>query len=62
MRTNADVVEQLKSLDKIIHDKEIHFFHELADAADTHLINFLKTDLDFLKEKRDELKKKYLTH
>ena len=48
-------VENLELLNKIIDERENHFQHALSEAADNQLLNHLKSDLDFLKEKRRAL-------
>jgi hypothetical protein len=53
----AEENENLALLNKLIAERENHFQHALSEAADSHLLYHLKKDLDFLKEKREELKR-----
>ena len=43
--------ENVELLMKIILERENQFQHALSEAADNQLLNHLKSDLDFLKEK-----------
>src|SRR5690349_17055524 len=52
---NMQDVENLRQLNKLIADRENNFQHALSDAADSHLLHHLKSDIDFLREKRDAL-------
>lgn len=47
--------ENIELLNKIIEERENQFQHALSDAADSQLLNHMKSDLDFLKEKRKML-------
>lgn len=47
--------DELSLLNKLIAERENHFQHALSEAADHSLLFHLKKDLDFLKEKREEL-------
>ena len=44
-------LENLELLNKIIQEREDQFQHALSEAADQQLLNHLKEDLEFLKEK-----------
>lgn len=46
-----NAMENLELLLKIIKEREDQFQHALSEAADQQLLNHLKEDLDFLKEK-----------
>ncbi|MEP7264535.1 MAG: hypothetical protein ABI772_08555 [Bacteroidota bacterium] len=43
-------------MNKLIAERENHFHHALSEAADHHVLTHLKGDLDFLSEKRDQLR------
>ena len=44
-------IENLELLLKLIRERENQFQHALSEAADKQLLQHLKEDLDFLKEK-----------
>ena len=48
--------EALKLLNKLIKEREDHFLHALSESAESSLLSHLKNDIDFLKEKREEIR------
>jgi hypothetical protein len=57
LKAMGEEQDNLSLLNKLIAERENHFQRALSEAADYHLLNHLKKDLDFLKEKREELKR-----
>lgn len=48
--------EALKLLNRLIREREDHFLHALSESAESTLLSHLKNDIDFLKEKREEVR------
>ena len=42
-------------LNKLISEREEHFQHALSESAEQSLIAHLKNDIEFLKQKRNQL-------
>lgn len=51
----GDLSDTVELLDKLIREREEHFQHALSESAEQSLITHLKNDIDFLKEKRQDM-------
>lgn len=45
----------IELLNKLIEQREEHFIHSLCENSEQSIISHLKSDIDFLKEKRKQL-------